>query len=540
MVKSTYNSMQCSLRKQGQLHGYASLRQALSQPVGVYLRSFVCCPSVANAMHRPSAIHKEWRTYLLNLKIVLALSFIQMLAMSCVAMAAQPAIAATGDTARQPNIIFILVDDLGYGDLGCYGQQIIHTPNLDRMASEGMRFTDHYAGSTVCAPSRCVLMTGRHTGHSSIINNAEVPRDTVPMGNKGAAGQAPLEEGEVTLAHLAKQAGYKTACIGKWGLGGRHTTGDPNRVGFDHFFGYYDQRDAHYFYIDWLWRNGDPVELKDNPKLKNQYSHDLLFAESVRWIKRNKEQPFFLYLALTIPHAELIVPEDSMKPYTDIEERKPWGNIDAEYQVVRESWGPYNACEKPRQTFAGMVSRMDRDVGRLLELLKKLEIDRDTLVLFTSDNGPHSEGGADPAFFKSAGPFRGEKRSLHEGGIRVPMIAWQPGKVRSGIVSDHPSAFWDVMPTLCDLFQVEPPKDTDGISFLPTLYGQGEQKKPEYLYWRYDGAQAVRQGPWKMLLHGSKVQLYHLETDPGEKKNLASEYPKVVERLKKYADLAKQ
>ena len=440
-----------------------------------------------------------------------------------------------------PNVIYILVDDLGYGDLGCYSQKIIQTPNLDRMAAEGMRFTDHYAGSTVCAPSRCVLMTGKHTGHSTVVNNAETDRSTVPMGDRGAAGQMPLREGEITVARLARRAGYRTACIGKWGLGSRNSTGDPNKAGFDHFFGYYDQRDAHFFYIDWLWRNGDPIELKDNPKLHDRYSHDLLFEESVKWIESNRNHPFFLYLTFTIPHAELIVPEDSMQPYEGIQERGPWGNVKAEYRIERKQWGLYNACEKPHQTFAGMVSRLDRDVGRLLDLLQRLHIAERTLVMFSSDNGPHSEGGADPSFFKSAGPLRGGKRSLHEGGIRVPFIAWQPGKIEAGISSSHVSAFWDVMPTLCELLNIEsPPADTDGISFLPTLYGKGTQKQHEYLYWRYGGSQAVRRGKWKAVGNDKKVSLFDLETDIGERTNLASRHPQLAAELKTLFGQARQ
>ena len=450
------------------------------------------------------------------------------------------ATAAAAAATKKPNVIYILVDDLGYGDLGCYGQKIIKTPSIDRLAAQGMRFTDHYSGSTVCAPSRCVLMTGKHTGHSTVVNNVETPRDTVEMGDRGAAGQAPLKEGEVTIARLAKKAGYRTACVGKWGMGSRGSTGDPNKAGFDHFFGYYDQRDAHFFYIDWLWRNGEPVQLKDNPKLKNQYSHDLLVDESLKWIKENKDHPFFLYLTFNIPHAELIVPEDSMRQYEGIEERKPWGNIKAPYRIERKQWGLYNACEKPHQTFAGMVSRMDRDIGRLLDLLEELKLDKNTLVMFTSDNGPHSEGGADPAFFNSAGPLRGGKRSLHEGGIRVPFIAWQPGKIKAGSISDHPSAFWDVMPTVCDLIDVDAPRDTDGISFLPTIYNSGPQKKHNYLYWQYAGNQAVRRGKWKLVGNNKNARLFNLETDIGEKTNLAPEHPELVDELKSLYEDAKQ
>jgi arylsulfatase A-like enzyme len=444
-------------------------------------------------------------------------------------------------TAQKPNIIYVLVDDLGYGDLGCYGQKIIKTPNIDRMAAEGMRFTDHYSGSTVCAPSRCSLMTGKHTGHTSVVNNAEVPREDVEMGDKGAAGQQPLAVGEITIAQLAKKGGYATACIGKWGLGGRHTTGDPNRTGFDHFFGYYDQRDAHYFYIDWLWRNGSPVELKDNPKLKTQYSHDLLYDESEKFIRANKANPFLLFMTLTIPHAELIVPADSMKQYEGIEERASWPKKAFPYKIVRKSWGPYNYCEKPHQTFAAMISRLDRDMGRLMVLLKELEIEKNTLVIFTSDNGPHNEGGADPKFFNSAGPFSGGKRSLREGGIRVPMIAWQPGKVKAGTTSDHISAFWDVMPTVCELAGVKTPADSDGLSLLPTLYGNATQKKHDHLYWQYGNSQALRQGKWKVLQGGKgAARLHDLDADIAERKNIAKDHPELMVKLEALMKKAKQ
>jgi arylsulfatase A-like enzyme len=449
------------------------------------------------------------------------------------------ALLATAPIAAKPNIIYILVDDLGYGDLGCYGQKIVKTPHLDRMAAEGMRFTDHYSGSTVCAPSRCVLITGKHTGHSTVIGNTEVARDSWPMGAKGAAGQMPLAVNELTVAKIAKDAGYATACIGKWGMGSRGSVGDPNKVGFDHFFGYYDQRDAHYFYIDWLWRNGEPVELKDNPKLQNQYSHDLLADESLSWIKANREQPFFMYLTFTIPHAELIVPEDSMAQYEGIEERGPWPEKSFPYKIVRESWGPYNYCKKPHQTFAAMVSRLDRDVGRILHLLRELGIADNTLVMFTSDNGPHFEGGADPDFFDSNGPLRGGKRALYEGGIRVPFIAWHPGTIKAGSESDHPSAFWDFMPTVCDLL-AQPTPETDGLSMLPTLYGKGAQRTHDYLYWQFKGNQAVRRGKWKYIELKDKPHLYNLDDDLGEDKNLASIHPELVGELRKLFVHAKQ
>lgn len=433
--------------------------------------------------------------------------------------------------ARRPNVIYIMADDLGYGDLGCYGQKIIKTPNIDRMAAEGVRFTNHYSGSTVCAPSRCVLMTGRHTGHCPIKANRETKRDSVPMGHMGAAGQMALPAGEVTLATWMKRSAYATACIGKWGLGSRGSTGDPNKVGFDHFFGYYDQRDAHFYYIDYLWRNGEPVALKDNPKLHKQYSHDLMIDEALGYIREHKNEPFFLYLPLVIPHAELIVPADSMQAYEGIEERKSWPAKPFRYRVERKSYGTYNYVEKPHQVFAGMISRLDRDVGRILDLLRELKIDKDTVVFFTSDNGPHHEGGADPKFFRSAGPLRGGKRDLYEGGIRVPLIVRQPGKIAPGTVSRHISAFWDVMPTLCELARVSRPANIDGVSLAPVFYGEGAWEEHKYLYWEFGGWKALRKGKWKLHVRGRRKELYDLDTDIGERKNLAADRPEVVAEL---------
>jgi arylsulfatase A len=442
--------------------------------------------------------------------------------------------------ARKPNVVYIMADDLGYGDLGSYGQKIIKTPNLDRLAVEGMRFTDHYSGSTVCAPSRCVLMTGRHTGHCPIKSNGETNRETWPMGHMGAAGQLPLPASEVTLAAMMKKAGYATGCIGKWGLGSRHSTGDPNTVGFDHFFGYYDQRDAHYYYIDFLWRNGEPVELKDNVKLQNQYTPDLLVKEALGFIRDNKDKPFFLYLPFVTPHAELAVPEESMADYAGIKERKPWPNKKFPYRVERKSYGLYNYCEKPHQVFAAMVTRLDRDIGRVMALLKELGLDNDTVVFFTSDNGPHYEGGADPNFFDSNGPLHGFKRDLYDGGVRVPLIVRQPGKIKPGSVSGHVSAFWDVMPTVCEIAGVKAPANTDGISMAPTLFG-GEQAKHAYLFWDFRGWKALRKGDWKLHLKGNnRVELYNLKTDLGERKNLATERPEMVAELRELVKDAMQ
>jgi arylsulfatase A-like enzyme len=418
--------------------------------------------------------------------------------------------------AERPNIVFILADDLGYGDLGCYGQQTIQTPNLDRMAVEGVIFTDHYAGSTVCAPSRCCLMTGVHTGHAWIRGNARVP----------------LRPSDVTVAELLKQAGYTTALIGKWGLGEPESTGVPNKQGFDRFLGYLNQRHAHNYYPDYLWRNGEKVELANEVKPVNppggvatkrvQYSHDLFTADALSFVTRNRRKPFFLYLAYTIPHAN-----------------NEAGNAGMEVP----SYGVYadEDWPEPQKGHAAMITRMDRDIGRLFALLQRLGIDNKTLVLFSSDNGPHKEGGGDPAFFDSNGLLRGHKRDLYEGGIRVPLIARWPGRIAAGTGTGHVSAFWDFLPTCCELAGVTPPEGIDGISYLPTLLGRPDRQKGHpYLYWEFHEQgkkQAVRMGRWKgVRLNVAKepngpIELYDLETDPGEERNVADAHPEVVKRM---------
>ena len=421
--------------------------------------------------------------------------------------------------ADKPNLIYIMVDDLGYGDLGSYGQQRIKTPALDKMAAEGVRFTDRYAGSTVCAPSRCVLMTGVHTGHSYVRGNQEVR----PM------GQMPLPARTVTVARLLQQAGYATALIGKWGLGGPDSTGIPNKQGFDYFFGYLCQRHAHNYYPEFLFRNTERVSLEGNKVAKPrpdgagvavgraQYSHDLCAAEALAFVERNKDKPFFLYLALTIPHAN-----------------NEAGNRGMEVP----SYGPYADVDwpEPQKGHAAMITRMDGDVGRLLSKLDELGLDERTLVLFTSDNGPHREGGNDPDFNDSNGPLRGIKRDLYEGGIRVPLIARWPGRIKPGRVTDHVSAFWDFLPTACDLVGLEPPGNIDGISYLPTLLGEEDrQQKHEYLYWEFKGMQAVRMGNWKAVRPSpsAQIELFDLGADPGETSNARDRHPDVARKIDK-------
>ena len=416
-------------------------------------------------------------------------------------------------SARPPNIVFVLADDLGYGDVGCYGQKQIQTPNLDRLAAEGMRFTQCYAGSTVCAPSRCALMTGKHTGHATVRGNALVP----------------LRPDDVTVAEVLKRAGYTTALIGKWGLGEPGTSGVPNRKGFDYFFGYLNQVHAHNYYPDFLWRNQEKVPLEGNvvekgvASRRTQYSHDLFTAQALGYLEREREKPFFLYLAYTIPHANnergraegngMEVPSDA--PYTD----RPWPQVEKNH--------------------AAMITRLDADVGKLVKRLKDLGLDEETVIFFSSDNGPHKEGGADPQFFHSSGPLRGYKRDLTEGGIRVPMIVRWPGHIRSGVASDQVWAFWDFLPTAADLADTEAPTGLDGRSVAPTLLGTGGQRQHACLYWEFHeggSKQAVRMGDWKGIRRavGAPLELYDLKNDVGETHNVADKHPEVVARIEAY------
>ncbi len=450
-----------------------------------------------------------------------------------------PALAAAAeDRPERPNIIFIVADDLGYGELGCYGQEKIKTPRLDRMAAEGIRFTDHYAGYNVCSPSRACLMTGRHLGH-------------VHVGQGGS-----LKKEHITVAMLLKKAGYATCMIGKWGLVGRPGhPGSPNNKGFDHWFGYDNQGFAHFYYPEFLWRNDRKVLYPNNHNLRTEtgeyipdvdakgtYSHDEFTKEALGWIRENKDGPFFLYLPYAIPHAELTVPRDSLEPYLKL----GWPETPKLIDKGNNGGGGYGsqytrgycAQSHPNATYAGMITRMDRDIGRILDLLGELGISRNTLVLFSSDNGPSGEGGQDINFFDSNGPLSGAKRSLKEGGIRVPMIARWPGTIKPGRTSNHPSAFWDFLPTACALAGVTPPEKIDGISYLPELLGRtAEQKKHEYFYWIW----AIRSGKWKLHPAGKdKFRLYDLENDIAEKHDVAGKFPEVVERCSKYFEKAKR
>lgn len=438
-------------------------------------------------------------------------------------------------TTSRPNVVFILADDLGYGDLGCYGQQVIKTPELDRMAAEGMRFTQFYAGATVCAPSRCVLMVGQHTGHCSVRGNAGANNRSIQS----------LREDDVTISQIIKNQGYTTALIGKWGLGEVEEPGHPLRKGFDYFFGYLNQGHAHNYYPEFLWRNWGKVMLRNEvvaikadygsdfkpgyATKRVDYSHDLFAEDALRWIEENRDRPFFLYLAFTIPHAN----NEGTRGTGDGAEVPDYG-IYADQDWPNQDKGQ-----------AAMITRMDRDIGRLLNKLRELGLAENTLVMFSSDNGPHNEAGQNPERFQPSGPLRGIKRDLYEGGIRVPMIAWWPGKIQPGSVSEHVGYFGDLMATLCDLTGAELPANRDSISFLPTLLGRPEeQKQHPYLYWEFyerGSAQAVRFGKWKAVrkpMLTGEIELYDLTADLGEKTDIAAQHPDLVAQARQFIEQA--
>jgi len=435
-----------------------------------------------------------------------------------------------GDT--KPNIVLIMADDLGYADVGCYGQQKIQTPRIDEMARQGMRFTDHYSGSNVCAPTRCSLITGQHTGHCSIRGNRQA---------KGVEGQWPLSADATTVGGQLQHAGYVTGMFGKWGLGNPGTSGDPLRQGWDTYYGYTDQIRAHNYFPDFLLRDGKRERLNNkvvylSKKLwhkgigsysteKNEYSHDLIMQAAMEFIRQNQSVPFFAYLPVALPHdngeargSKMEVPDFGR--YAD---RSDW-SVDA-------------------KGYASMVSRLDASVGDVMDLLKQLELDENTLVLFTSDNGPASRI---TPFFDSNGPFQGIKRDVYEGGIRAPLVAWWPGTIAAGTESDHASAHWDYLPTFCDLAGHPAPENTDGISMVPTLLGRpAQQRQHDFLYWEdgRDGSVGIRIGDWKGRLPPESAddltswQVFDLSEDPGEKNNLADVRPDLV---RKFADIFRQ
>lgn len=426
-----------------------------------------------------------------------------------------------------PNVLLIQADDLGYGDLGAYGQARFETPSLDRLAREGMRFTQYYAGSTVCAPSRTALMTGLHTGHAWIRGNGEIP----------------LRDEDVTVAEVLRGAGYRTAVIGKWGLGTPGTTGQPDRQGFDYAFGFLDHRHAHRQYTDHLWRNGERVSVD----LEGDYVNDLFTKETAAFIGRDDPRPFFVYLNYTVPHAELRAPDAAIAPFKGRYPETAFANPTADAKptgaaVDSASLG-YRSQPAPRAAFAAMITRMDHDIGALMEVLRTRGIDGRTLVMFVSDNGPHREGGADPGFFKSNGGLRGIKRDLYEGGIRVPMIARWPGAIPAGRVSAHPWTHWDILPTLADVAGARAPAGLDGLSMARALRGQRQPAHP-FLYWEFHERgfqQAARMGRWKglRLKVGAPLELYDLEADPAEARDVSAAHPDVVAKIDAYLKSAR-
>jgi arylsulfatase A len=436
---------------------------------------------------------------------------------------------AEKEVTSTPNVIYILADDLGYGDLSSYGQKKFTTPNIDRLAKQGMLFTQHYSGSTVCAPSRSALMTGMHTGHTVVRGNKEIQPE----------GQHPIPENTYTIAEALKKAGYTTGAFGKWGLGFPKSEGDPNNQGFDTFFGYNCQRLGHNYYPDHLWSNQDSIVLVENKgKEDGVYAPELIHAKTLQFLEDNRNKPFFLYVPSIIPHAELAAPEAYM-----LKHRGKYPPETA-YKGVDDgptfNQGPYRSQKETHAAFAAMVQLLDNQVGEIMDKVEELGIVDNTIIVFTSDNGPHEEAGADPEYFDSNGPFKGVKRDLYEGGIRVPMIVSWPGKIALNTQTDHVSAFWDIFPTVSEIAGVDVPNNLDGISFLPTLLGDEKQLNHEYLYWEFHekgGRQAVRKGNWKAVKYNvlknpeAPLELYDLSKDPGEENNISNAHPNVVKEM---------
>lgn len=422
--------------------------------------------------------------------------------------------------APRPNIVLILADDLGYADLSCYGQKNFTTPHLDALAAEGLRFTQHYAGSSVCAPSRACLLSGLHTGHVYQRANGQIAFRPDPQ--------------DISIARLLKDAGYHTAMIGKSGLSGRTPNArHPNEKGFDHFFGFVSHGEAHRYYPQALLRNGAPVTYPANHGFEGeQYSGDLFLAEALAYLDEraaaSARRPFFLHLAFQQPHADLVAPPAWRDRFVGKFQETPFpGNA-------------YRAESHPKATYAAMVTCLDDAVGQVRARLETLGLAENTLVVFSSDNGAMSEGGWSRDNFNSSGPLRGGKRDLYEGGLRVPLIAWWPGRIAAGQITNHVSAFWDFVPTACELAGTPAPPDSDGLSYVPALLARGVQPQHEHLYWELHeqgGKQAVRRGPWKLVRLDAldparqRAELYNLERDPAEEHDVAADYPAVVAEL---------
>lgn len=460
---------------------------------------------------------------------------------------------------QKPNIIYILADDLGYGELGCYGQELIETPNIDQIAENGILFTQHYAGAPVSAPSRCMLLTGKHPGHAQIRGNDEwrergdVWNYKAQIADSSLEGQRPLADGTITMGHILQQAGYKTGIVGKWGLGAPHTNSTPLQKGFDFFVGYNCQRQAHTYYPVHLYKNdirlplgndtiapgtkldpdADPYDIESYKNFNLQtYSGDVMFDELTGFVNDNKDEPFFLYWAAPIPHVPLQVTKKWLDYYHEkFGEEEPYDG--------KKGYFPHRY---PHAAYAAMITYLDEQIGELVQQLKDQGIYDNTLIIFSSDNGPSYAGGTDSPWFNSGGPFASEfgrgKGFLYEGGIRVPMLASWPGHIEPRTQSDHISAFWDVLPTLCELAGIPAPDDIDGISFLPTLKAE-MQTEHEYLYWEfpeYGGQQSVRMGKWKAIRKdirkgNMKLELYNIVEDIQELNDVAAEYPDLIKQM---------
>lgn len=439
----------------------------------------------------------------------------------------------TDHTDRKPNIILIMADDLGWNELGCYGQKKIKTPNIDRLASEGMKFLQFYAGSAVCAPSRCCLLTGKHGGHAYIRNNYEVKN---PAENR-FGGQLPIPASEPTIAKTLKKAGYVTGCFGKWGLGGQGSTGDPLAHGFDTFFGYNCQRNAHNLYPEYLEENEKIVELKGNDRglTGKHYAPQLIADKAIDFVKQNKNNPFFLYYPTVIPHLPLQVPDEDLAQYKGKWPETP--HVGTPYEGLN-----YLPCETPRAYYAAMISFMDRQVGRLMTLLKELGLDENTVVMFTSDNGTtFLKEQVDYEFFESVGPLRGLKGSLYEGGVRVPLVARWPGRIKQGTTSDFIAANYDLPATLAEIAGTVFDNKSDGNSMLSVFLGENKSpKKRDLLFWDfpgYGGQIAVRMKNWKGIKRNlqknpnAPLELYDLATDISENNNIAKQHPDIAEKI---------
>ena len=421
---------------------------------------------------------------------------------------------------KMPNVIFIMADDLGIGDLGTYGQRFIKTPAIDQLAKEGVRFAQHYAGNAVCGPSRASLITGKHNGHANVRGNA------LTSITDGEQFDLPLAGEEITIAEIMKQKNYATACIGKWGMGGPNSEGSPNKQGFDYFFGFLNQASAHKYYPAFLFENDIKI-----PFNKKVYSEDIFDEKALEFIDKNAKKPFFLYFVPTLPHAELKVPNDDVGEYDGLFTEKPF--------IGDPTGVGFSPQAKPLATYAAMVARLDKSVQKIRTLLKERNIDHNTLIVFTSDNGVHDRSGYNPYVMDSNGPFRGIKRDMYEGGVRTPYIVHWPEQIAPNTTTFHVAAFYDFLPTLCDLVGVKIPLNCDGISFLPSLTGLGIQKKHDFLYWEIHengGLQAVLKNNWKLIRFNVdkkvyRYELYNLNADPGEALNVVAQYPNTVKNL---------